>query len=797
MSDTTSASVAPGKTARALAGLLGSVADACLFGLAFLVPVWFLPFTLDIVELNKQTLLIALTMIGLIAWIGKALLEKTFSLSRSWLHLTVAAFLAGYFVVSLFSLDRYISLAGNVGQMQWAFATVAALVFFYTLAVNRVRSSARAYQLLLWFVLGSLVSALYGIAQMIGWFPFGAGGATGAKTFNTIGTINALGTFLVIPTVVASSLVLYGCTDGECALGKKGSWPLFWKIVSWLMIAAGVAVAIITDFWPTWASLIFGMAVMSAIPFIRGLKACRPKTIAFPIVVILLSIVFLIYPTPVNLGIPSEVAPSASHTLQVAEGALREMPLFGSGPGTWMFDYAKYRSIGANLSQFWTIRFERGLSSVLTMPAMLGIVGTMLWFLLVLSGIVKAAAYLVKKRDCADWHAAAAISAAWITTVFIAFVYNYNIAHQFAFWFLLALLGALVADRAFVWDERSKPWAMGLLSAALIIVGVGAVSVAWLAGQRLVADANYSESVKAFQRGDSIDASIKRLEAAIALNPKNDLYERNLSQSYLIRVGRTLEARPDEQGMKVVSADVDKAVGAANRATAIGPANVDNWSNLASAYQAISSFTRGADEHAISGYEEALRREPNNPSFMNEIGKLYILRSDAYRTLLDSPEESAKKDAEANVKAELDKALDWFNRAIATKSDYAEAYYNLGLVLERQGKLEESVATFEKLLSVNPQDEAVALQLAVLYSRANRTDEARALFEQIVISNPKNANARWFLATIYEGEKKFDLAIEQLKEIEKTNPENPQLKAKIVEVEKAKSTPAVESIKAR
>jgi tetratricopeptide (TPR) repeat protein len=492
-------------------------------------------------------------------------------------------------------------------------------------------------------------------------------------------------------------------------------------------------------------------------------------------------------PKPVfDFGIPSEVSPSIGHTWQISQSVLREMPLFGSGPGTWLFDYAKYRSIGANVSQFWTVRFERGISSAFTLLGMIGIVGTALWLLLIISGIVKSSAYLIKKRNCAEWHAASTVSTAWLTVVFIAFIYNYNLAHHFAFWFLLALLGALVSDREFSWGERTKAWIMGLLSALLIVVGVSAISVTALAAQRLVADAKYSTAVNAFQRGDSIDASISELESAIALNGMSDVYARNLSQAYLIKVGRELQGQPTEDKMKSVNSQVGKAVEIAKKATEIGPANVDNWSNLAIVYQSISSFTRGADEFAIANYEEALKREPNNPVFMNEIGKLYVLRSDAYGTLLQSPDQKTRTDAEANVKAELDKALDWLNKAIVTKPDYADAHYDLGLVLERQGKLAEAVSKFEELLRADPQDYNVGFQLAILYYRSGKKTESQALFEQIIISQPNYANARWFLASIYEENKQYDLAIEQMNEILKTNADNAQVNARLEQLQKEK-----------
>ncbi|HWQ99959.1 MAG TPA: tetratricopeptide repeat protein [Candidatus Methylomirabilis sp.] len=754
-----------------LPGLLGKVIDWCVVGLAVLLPLWFMPLTLDILELNKQTLLVILTMAAVIAWVGKALLERSFSLTRSWLHLVVVFFLGGYLVTSLFSLDRYLSFVGNFGQMQWAFATIAAFALMYLVIVNRYRTAGQVYDLVLWFLLGSTIAGLYGLFQMGGVYLLKGWAVTAAKTFNSVGTVNALGVYLVVPTVIAASLTVLGCKERTCVLAR-GNWQSqFWQGVIWVSLVTGLLTAVVVDYWVVWAGILFGTALLVAIPFLRTRKFGHPVTLAIPTVIGLISVLLLLFRTPVNFQLPSEVAPSARHSWQIAQQVLRDAPLFGSGPGTWIYDYAKYRSVGVNLSQFWNIRFERGLSAFLTMLATLGLVGTTLWILLVVSGIVKSATHLVREKSDDAWQAYLTIFVGWLTVVFLAFLYNYNLAHHFTFWFLLGLLGILVSQGEWSWDARTKSWISSVLSVFFIIFAVGAISVTWLAGQRLVADAEYSQAVKSFQRGDDIQTSIERLNTAISLNKLNDVFNRNLSQAYLIKAGRLLSAgTPDrETGLKV-NGFVAQAVENAKRAADISPSNVDNWANLASVYQAIASFTRGADEFAIANYREALAREPNNPAFMNEVGKLFVLRSDAYRTLLQSPDEKARKDAEENVKAELEKAAEGFNQSITAKPDYAPAHFNLGVVYERQGRLRDAVTKLEQVLSANPQDVGVAFQLATLYYRVGDKDSSRKLFEQIVQAVPNYANARWFLSVIYEEQGLYDLAVAEVEKVQATNP---------------------------
>jgi tetratricopeptide (TPR) repeat protein len=751
-----------------------------------LLPIWFMPLTLDILELNKQTLLVILTMVAVIAWIGKALLERSFSLTRSWVHLVVLFFLGGYLVTSFFSLDKYLSLVGNFGQMQWAFATIAACVFLYFVIVNRFRSAGQVYDLVLWFLLGSTLAGLYGLLQMSGLYLLGFWGVTASKTFNSVGTVNALGVYMVVPTVIAASLTVLGCKEKTCVLARDNWIASFWKVIVWAALVVGVVMSIIVDFWVVWAGILFGMALLVVIPFLRTRRFGHPVTLAIPTVLAVVSVLLLLFRTPINLQLPSEVSPSASHSWQIARQVLRDAPLFGSGPGTWIYDYAKYRSVGVNVSNFWNVRFERGLSAFLTMLGMIGLVGTTLWLILIISAIVKSALHLVRERNDDMWQAYLTIFVGWITLVFIAFFYNYNVTHHAAFWFLLALLGILVSQGEYRWDARMKSVITSVLSVLFILLAVGAVSVTWLSVQRLVADAQYSESVNAFQRGDSIDTSISHLNTAVLLNRLNDVYYRNLSQAYLIRAGRMLQGNPDEPTARQINSNIGIAVENAKQATAIAPANVDNWSNIASIYQAIASFTRGADEFAITNYQKALALEPNNPVFSNEIGKLHVMRSDAYRTLLNSTDEATKKEAEMNMNNELNLAADSFNQSITAKPDYAPAHFNLGVVYERQGKLKDAVTKLEQVLSVNRQDVGVAFQLATLYYRVGEKDSSQKLFEQIVAAVPTYANARWFLSVIYEDKGLYDQAIAQVQQVKSTNPGNTSVDQRLTTLQKEK-----------
>ena len=68
----------------------------------------------------------------------------------------------------------------------------------------------------------------------------------------------------------------------------------------------------------------------------------------------------------------------------------------------------------------------------------------------------------------------------------------------------------------------------------------------------------------------------------------------------------------------------------------------------------------------------------------------------------------------------LDKAIDFYARAIHQQADYAEAHYGMANVLLRKGNTAEAIIHYKEVLKINPDDKAARTKLA----------EAQALLEE-------------------------------------------------------------------
>lgn len=769
-----------------LAKTMEVIMDVCLHGAAFIIPLFFTSLTIDSVELPKQTLLIACSVIALIAWIGRAVALQSFELRRSWLHVVTVIALLGYGVLSLFSIDRYLSFVGAFGQMPWSLASLASILGLYLVVTNRVRTIAQVYDLLFTVLFSSFLAGLYGVFQLMGWHVLPSAVAQ-TKTFTSVGSIFSLAVYLVVPLIISAGLAYHGCRNNVCLLGSQSFLGLSARILLWATMAVSLLFLIFVDYWVAWAALIFGTALLVLIGVLRGLNVGHPAKHGIPAVLVIVAVLLLIYPTPLKIDLPSEVAPSAGASWNIAKQTLRDLPLTGSGPGTWIYDYARYRDPLVNSSPFWNVRFDRGFSLFLTLIATTGIIGMALWLVLIVSVVVKSVSHVLRERNEDAWYAYAAVFTGWATLTFVTFFYNFNVSHFVLWGLLLALLGAMASGMTWCWDAKKDKFAFEGMVTLLVLVLIGGLSALWLTGQRFAADVAFSNGVEAFRANRPIDEVIQTLERARSLNPHVDMYTRNLSQAHLIKAAQIIQQEPSQEDAAVAQQEIKNALDLGLSASSTNPLNVDNFANLAVIYQSIASFTRGADEFAMSTYREALKREPNNPVFIGEIGKLYLLRADAYRTLLESEDTAVRQDAIVQIETNLQAAEEVLKRAVEAKPDYLPARYFLGIVYERQGKLKEAIGELANVLQLNQADIGVAFELSILLYRDNQKELALGIMEEVVRRDTSNVNAMWYLAAMYEEVGRLDEAITLVEDLIGRFPDNRTVQQRLAGLRAAKA----------
>src|SRR3989338_3745038 len=136
---------------------LNFITSISIWGVVFLVPLAFAPWTFEAFEFNKLYILFFLVLVGTLAWFAKMVfVDREIRLKRTPLDLPIVLFITLVNVSSFFSADRWSSLFGYYGRFSDSAAALGSFVGLYFLIVNTVEKPQR---LLNWF-LGAVGIAL-------------------------------------------------------------------------------------------------------------------------------------------------------------------------------------------------------------------------------------------------------------------------------------------------------------------------------------------------------------------------------------------------------------------------------------------------------------------------------------------------------------------------------------------------------------------------------------------------------------------------------------------------------------
>jgi Flp pilus assembly protein TadD len=112
-----------------------------------------------------------------------------------------------------------------------------------------------------------------------------------------------------------------------------------------------------------------------------------------------------------------------------------------------------------------------------------------------------------------------------------------------------------------------------------------------------------------------------------------------------------------------------------------------------------------------------------------------------------------------NDRGDIDEASAHYRQAIELRPGYAEAHYNLGRLLAQKGQLDAAVVHYEKALELNPADSEALNNLGVTLFGMGRVDEAIAQYQKALTSRPDYAEASCNLANALLSKGDLDGAI--------------------------------------
>ena len=601
----------------------------------FLLPLFFLLNTTDYFIFPKQILLIFATFALLVIWAAKMLVEKKIVAVVSPFNVPVILFAVIILVSSLFSSNRYDSLFQSIPVLITA-------LFFFTL-INGIKNkktfNIALSSLLIGAVASSFLSLLYYLKIYILPIPL-----IQNQLFTTYGS-SIQHVLYTLPILILS----LGYLVRKFGFPKiKFSYEVIRKDGSLALHGA------------------------SALILLAGIGLVVYEIVALPQKPIIL---------PYLYGFQTAFA-------SISQDASRFILslLFGSGYGTFLTVFTRFKMAGFNLEQsIWNLNFSFSSSYFLELIATTGVLGA-LSFLFVFMRLLKT-----RTKVKNPIFAAAFLSFALSFFLPFSFVTSALLFILLAFYTIYLNLeedkriyevsiGLVAFKKGFFSfedaDNRSeKVEGVVLPIAVSAVILILILFVGFYAVKFLDSDIKFSQSLQQANLNNG-QKTYQLQTQAISEFPYRGDYHRIFSQVNLALANSLISsipqgASPSAQVQQNVIALLQQSIGSARNAVTIAPLTSLNWQNLGQIYRNLINVGQNADQFAIASFNKAIELDQFNPQLYIQLGGIYFQLN------------------------QFEAAQNQFQISVNLKRDFANGYYNLGHAYEAKGDLQNALAAYQ------------------------------------------------------------------------------------------------------
>ncbi|MEA3272908.1 MAG: tetratricopeptide repeat protein [Patescibacteria group bacterium] len=750
--------------------LLALITKLSVYGVILLTPIFFLPFTFEYLEFNKQYLLAALVLVGVLAWIGRAIIEKEVRFYRTPLDIPLVAFWFIVLVSGVLSQDRNLSFLGSFDNLTIGVIPITLYILFYFLVTNTLIKLDDMKRVNILVLSSGLVASLFFFLQTSGVL-----NAMGLpwRFHNTVSSLNTpFGVFAITCLVLALNALFVKKKDIKS--------DIFWFV----SFVASLIVLLLVGFKIVWiaaAAALFLLLVLG----MSHLEEIRTSwvTVSFAILVIALIFVLLGVPQFLTAKLPLEVTLSQSASWKLATetlGSSLKQFILGSGPATFSYDFAQFRPESLNLTFAWNVRFAHPASTFIDLLATHGFLGTVSFVLVILLSLGTAVFVWMKKSCRKDGALSRAVrgssegdsmfssstlffgmTVGWLSLLAASFFLVFSTT----LWMLFFLyMGGLMVVARHLLQTNEKPFVLSLKTSPqyalassfiFILVFSGVIVSGIFLGRFYLANVFYASSVKAAGAGE-YDITVEKAVQATRYQPSLADYHVSLARAYLLQAAA--ESRSPEPDAAKVTNLIALAVNEARVATDLAPRNVKTWETLVTMYENAYSIAPNAVDWAVAALDKTVELESSNA--------VHFLRRGNLRFLLQKYDD-AKSD---------------YEEAIRLKANYIDAFVRLSILEEVRQDLNAAIMRMSDAFRFAPQDPEILFQLGrMLYNRGAENDLmlAEQAFRGAVQFNPNHANALYSLGTLLERQGNKTEALGFYRRVLQLNPDNEEVRVKV------------------
>ncbi len=640
----------------------------------------FTNFTTEAFDMAKFLILLAFVGLMLILTCLKFAFENRVNLIKTPFDIPLLLLLAASIVSTIAAKGPFVSVFGNQLRVGSSLAGIACYVFFYFVLTQNLKGSRAIKGILnISIFLGAVLSVL----SLAAYFGMGAGklplSTTGAS-FSTTAILAVL-----IPILVAEILNYKNFT--------------FMMVNASFLALFGLTIAL-TGSWPAWIAALAGLLVTVVIltPLNNLNHFLKPQIsaiIAALLIVVAVTGFSFIPPvgkTPNPLyssyrNFPREVSLDFLSSWKVAVSAFRDSPFWGTGPGTFLFDFTTYKPVEFNSSKYWNIRFDSAYNEYFQSLATLGGIGLFAYLAITALFLTQLLRVIRFKEPMTVGLAGSGLAVFVVLALHSATLPFLTIALLvFAAFWAVNENHALPFPFNFTTLPSQQLAKVEALPSILLTVAVALVLFSgFFTGKFYLADLHHRNALKAVAQNNGV-AAYNELLAAVKLNPWSDLYRTDLAQiNFALANAIAISKAPTQASPSGSLSDQDKqniqillqqSITEGRTATNLSPRSPINWEILALLYRQIAGVAQNALLFSLDSYGRAIFNDPLNPLLRLNVGGVYYAVQN------------------------YDMAIRFFTDAINLKPDFANGYYNLSVALRDKGDLNGAIAAGQKVLEL-------------------------------------------------------------------------------------------------
>lgn len=721
--------------------------------------------------LPKQMLVTTVAVVGAVLWGARAVLAKKVVVFTSVLDKLFIAFLGAALASALFSDSQLVSFIGLSEFFAPNIIFFGALFLIYLL-YNHTLVSLPRWQGVVDTIIGMGALIAICVSANLIWQADVFAGLTGGR-LNTIDTGSSMvGLWLATSFVLAIGTML------------KRDIPLVRQILYGVAIITCALTLIMLNYLALWWLLLASFVLLLGISILY-IKEVRLPLVSF-IFSVLIGVVVMLglgVPKIVNTSLPSEVVLSHPSSWVIAQGSVTasvKNSLLGNGFGTFLLAFSHFRDSSFNADpQAWSIRFNQPFSSFVGMIVEGGVLvgSTLIVIVLFAIGLITHAAKQAQRyaargaivrffadgsTDSPPLFEVLVLAVAWLLVTAGMFLFFYG---PVMWWVWFVLTSLLLVGLSFtrnglfaVYEYRlaDKPEYtlslsfVGIMIMALVIVG-GVWGARWYRAE---------EAYSAALIATDLNEVENYLQKAAQTHVVDDRYYVALARVYLYKaITLSNVSSPD---IEAVGSMVERAVNTARKASDYAPNSASVWENLAAMYEGAAELIPEARSWAITSYDRARKLEPTNPVLVAKLAENYA------------------------ASGSYSEALAHYKQSIALKPDFAPAYNGLGYVHEQLKDIDEAIAAYRILASLQPTRVEPAYNYArLLYNRNEDSDrlEAEKVWLAIIAAEPNHTNSLFSLGLLFETRGNSVRALEYYKKILVLLPDNEEVKKKVAKLQ--------------